>query len=171
MMGIVESAGASCNAGRRFAFAVLTDGAIVARRMLLPLVAALIFFGAGCQPRVNKAFPVPLPLEPSPAQSVVVVGEGSTADEARRAAMERLVREVLLPGGPEELLPFIESMIRGYDVVSIERDLFGRYYVTVELTMAQLAQNYQELYGRAEQCMEQLAEESGGGGADCRMSQ
>lgn len=157
-MGITESAGASCNAGRRIAFAI---------------VAALLFCIAGCQPRVNKAFPVPLPLEPAPAQSVVVVGEGSTADEARRAAMERLVREVLLPGGPEEVLPFIESMIRGYDVVSTERDLFGRYYVTVELTMEQLAQNYQELYGRAEQCMEQLAEESGsgGGGAGCRALQ
>ena len=132
--------------------------AVILRSATILLIADAAL-AAGCQPKVNRHFPVPLPLQAAPAESVIVVGEGPTAEEARQRAMERLVREILLPGGPEEVLPFIESMIRGYNVVSTERDLFGRYYVTIELTMAQLAINYQELYGRLETCLEKFGEE------------
>ncbi len=131
-------------------------------RAILPLMTIALLAAAmlgGCQPRVSKVLPVPLPLHSAPAQSVVVVGVGPTEEEARQRAMHRLVHEILLPGSREDKLPFIESMIRGYNVVSTDKSLFGQHYgVTIELTMPQLAQNYQELHGQCELQGEQIAE-------------
>ena len=120
------------------------------RSLLAALVAAILL--AGCQPDVvSKYMPVAVPIRLSPATTLTVVGTGNTAEEARRAAIDRLVEEVILPPSePHKERPaeFVESMIRGYNVASARKDIIGKYYVVVELSVNQLGLNYQELYHR-----------------------
>lgn len=124
-------------------------------RTLVPaLLVGLLVAAPGCQPKVvHKYVPVPLPLAPSPARTLTVVGTGDTAEEAREAAMHRLVHQVILLEAEPENEPasgFVESMIRGYNIVDTETDLLGDYYVTIELPISQLGVNYQELYNRCQ---------------------
>lgn len=118
--------------------------------LLAALAAATAL--AGCQPDVvSKYMPVAVPIRLSPATTLTVVGTGNTAEEARQAAIDRLVNEVILPPSEprkEQPAEFVESMIRGYNVVSSQKDIMGKYYVAVELSVSQLGLNYQELYHR-----------------------
>jgi len=121
------------------------------RSMLLAAVVAATL-AAGCQPEVvSKYVPVAVPIRLSPATTLTVVGTGGTAEAARQAAVARLVNEVILPPSEtqtETTVEFVESMIRGYNVVSTQQDIVGTYYVTIELSVNQLGLNYQELYHR-----------------------
>ncbi len=118
--------------------------------LLAALVAATAL--AGCQPDVvSKYMPVAVPIRLSPATTLIVVGTGNTAEEARQAAIDPLINEVILPPSEprkEQPAEFAESMIRGYNVVSSQKDIMGKYYVAVELSVCQLGLNYQELYYR-----------------------
>ncbi|MBN2584472.1 MAG: hypothetical protein JXL80_15530 [Planctomycetes bacterium] len=123
------------------------------KRMFLAAAMAAALT-AGCQPEVvSKYMPVAVPIRLSPATTLTVVGTGDTAEEARQAAINRLVYEVILPPSEsgvqtEHVAEFVESMIRGYNVVSTQKDIIGTYYVTIELSVSQLGLNYQELYHR-----------------------
>jgi len=118
-------------------------------RWLMCAVAALAV-GVGCQPTVpSPLVPLPLPLEPMPTTKLTIVGTGDTAEQAREAAIDQLVRQVILPPSEPSQAPtpeFVRSLIRGYNIAGVAQDFLGKYYVTVELTISQLGINYQELY-------------------------
>jgi len=120
------------------------------RSLLAALTAAIVL--TGCQPDVvSKYMPVAVPIRLSPATTLTVVGTGNTAEEARQAAIDRLVSEVILPPSEprkEQPAEFVGGMIRGYNVASSQKDIMGKYYVAVELSVSQLGLNYQELYHR-----------------------
>lgn len=124
--------------------------------VLVMLVAA-----GGCQNKPPATWiPLPLPLEMAPTTKLTIVGKGATAEAARQAAVEQLVRQVILPPTEPENAPtaeFVENMIRGYNVSDVTRDFLGDYYVTVELTIAQLGINYQELYHTARVAQKEAA--------------
>lgn len=122
------------------------------RTLLTVTVAAVLL--AGCQTKpVSTWVPFPLPLEPIPSTKLTVVGKADTADEARAAAIQQIIHQVILPPSEPENAPtseFVESMIRGYNVSGVAKDFLGKYYVTVEMSINQLGINYQELYHRSE---------------------
>ena len=123
------------------------------RSQLFSLFLAVFFF-AGCgQPTVvSKYVPVPLPVQPSPATMFTVIGTGTTPEQARQDAINKLVHNVILPPTEPKSAPqdeFIEALIRGYNLKSTEKTLTGTYYVTLQLTVSQLGTNFQELYQQA----------------------
>lgn len=128
------------------------------KRMLL-LIAVSVVALSGCQTKPPTSWvPVPLPLEPTPSTKLTVVGTGKTAEEAREAAIQQMVHQVILPPSEPESAPtaeFVAHMIRGYNVTGATRDFLGTYYVTVELTINQLGINYQELYSQRELCRQE----------------
>ncbi len=128
-------------------------GDAMTRNWLWPAMLAGVLV-AGCQPKVvSPLVPLPLPIESAPSTKLTVVGTGETAEKAREAALEQMVRQVILPPTEPENAPspeFVASMIRGHNVASVAQDFRKRYYVTVELTISQLGINYQEMYHAAQ---------------------
>jgi hypothetical protein len=104
----------------------------------------------GCQVAPPSKFVlVPLPAEPLPPTTIAVIGTGDTPEAAREAAINQLAHRVILPRSEPEKTPpaeFVAALIRGYNIKSTERDLVGRYYVTLELPVTQLGANFQELF-------------------------
>jgi uncharacterized coiled-coil protein SlyX len=122
------------------------------KRSLWLAVLVMLVLG-GCQTKPPTTWmPLPLPLELAPSTKLTIVGKGATAEAARQAGIEQLVRQVILPATDPASAPtaeFVANMIRGYNVSDVTRDFLGDYYVTVELTISQLGINYQELYHAA----------------------
>jgi hypothetical protein len=118
------------------------------RALVIAVTVALLIGGCQTKPP-SKWVPVPLPMELAPSTKLTVVGTGATAEEAREAAINQMVHQVILPPSEPEDAPtadFVESLIRGYNVAGVAQDFLGKYYVTIELTISQLGINYQELY-------------------------
>ncbi len=114
----------------------------------LLLIAALVF--SGCEPTVVSHYvPVPLPVQPATATTLIVIGTGATPEQARQDAIDKLVHKAILPRTEPKSEPpteFVEALIRGYNIKSTEKTLTGTYYVTLELPLSQLGANFQELY-------------------------